>query len=200
MSQLQIRGKMQSTFADVLTPDTLGALEALAAFDDDRRAVMRARIERRAARVRNRERLAFLDPSAAIGRTTITVQDARDGKFVGSEIPADLQRQWIQGTGPAARPDAPRDKSIRNIAYALLSGADGWMFDGEDALGQTSTMSLENQRNLKLAIPRDPLFMKVAEDVAAEMNKWADGFFGHAIIADWKKQLDFTTKIFRARR
>ena len=41
------------------------------------------------------------------------------------------------------------------MAYALLSGADGWMFDGEDALGQVSTMSLDNQRNLKLAIDRD---------------------------------------------
>ena len=70
--------------------------------------------------------------------------------------------------------------SIRNVAYALLSGADGWMFDGEDALGQVSTMSLDNQRNLKLAIHRDPVFMKVAEQVAGEMNKWAQGFFGRA--------------------
>ena len=54
----------------------------------------------------------------------------------GSDIPADLQRQWIQGTGPAARPQRRSTKSIRNVAYALLSGADGWMFDGEDALGQ----------------------------------------------------------------
>ena len=37
------------------------------------------------------------------------------------------------------------------------------MFDGEDALGQISTMSLDNQRNLKLAIHRDPVFLKVAE-------------------------------------
>ena len=51
-------------------------------------------------------------------------------------------------------------KSIRNVAYALLSGADGWMFDGEDALGQVSTMSLDNQRNLKLAIHRDPMFLQ----------------------------------------
>ena len=85
---------------------------------------------------------------------TITVQQARDGAFAGSEIPHDLQRQWIQGTGPAARPHTPVEKSIRNVAYALLSGADGWMFDGEDALGQLSTMSLDNQRNLKLAIHR----------------------------------------------
>ena len=44
------------------------------------------------------------------------------------------------------------------MAYALLSGADGWMFDGEDALGQISTMSLDNQRNLKLAFAGDPGF------------------------------------------
>jgi malate synthase len=73
------------------------------------------------------------------------------------------------------------------------------MFDGEDALGQVSTMSLDNQRNLKLAIHRDPTFMKAAEQVAAEMNQWASGFFGRPIIDDWRKQLDFTTKMFRAR-
>ena len=73
------------------------------------------------------------------------------------------------------------------------------MFDGEDALGQLETMSLENQRNLKIAIRRDPMFLTVAKDVAAEMNKWAQGFFGREIIADWEKQLQFTTRIFRAR-
>ena len=31
------------------------------------------------------------------------------------------------------------------------------------------------------------------------MNEWAQGFFGRPIIDDWSKQLDFTTKIFRAR-
>ena len=60
-------------------------------------------------------------------------------------------------------------------------------------------MSLDNQRNLKLAIQRDPVFTKVAEQVAGEMNQWAQGFFGRPIITDWEKQLDFTTKIFRAR-
>ena len=44
-------------------------------------------------------------------------------------------------------------------------------------LGQIKTMSLDNQRNLKLAIKKDPLFLKVAEVVAAEMNKWSTGFF-----------------------
>jgi len=199
LSPIEIRGTLEASYPDVFTPEALAALAALAPLDADRKAVMRARIDRRAARMRDRRRIAFLDPQSIIQRTQIKVQDARDGKFIGSEIPADLRRQWIQGTGPAARPGAPVETALRNIAYALLSGADGWMFDGEDALGQVSSMSLDNQRNLKLAIHRDPVFLKVAEKVAGEMNAWANGFFGREIVADWRTQLGFTTKIFRAR-
>jgi malate synthase len=197
--KLAIRGNLQSAYDDVFTPTAVAALEAVAALDADRRAVMAARIERRAARARTRQRIAFLDPDAYIPRTRIRVQEARDGDFTGSEIPADLQRQWIQGTGPGAKPNTSVERSIRNIAYALLSGADGWMLDGEDALGQVSTMSLDNQRNVKLAIHRDPVFLNVAEQVAVEMNRWAHDFLGRPIIHDWTKQLDFTTKIFRPR-
>jgi len=197
--KLEFRSNLESAYADVFTPEAVAALDALADLDADRKAVMAARIERRAARAQNKQRISFLDEQATIGRTKIKVQDARAGDFLGAEIPRDLRRQWIQGTGPAAKPSAPVEQSIRNVAYALLSGADGWMFDGEDALGQISTMSLDNQRNLKLAIHRDPVFTKVAEQVAGEMNKWGQGFFGRPIINDWRKQLDFTTKIFRAR-
>ena len=149
---LQLRGNLALDYNDILTPEAVGALNALARLDLDRRQLMQARLDRRTGRQRRRERIAFLDSNAVIGRTSIRVQDARDGKFSGSDIPSDLQRQWIQGTGPAAKPHSPLDQSIRNVAHALLSGADGWMFDGEDALGQVSTMSLDNQRNLKLAV------------------------------------------------
>ena len=196
---MQIHGNREQAYPDVYTAEAKAALKALEPFDRDRKALMTARMERRMGRAAARRRIGFLDPNAVIGRTTIKVQDARDGAFVGSPIPADLQRQWIQGTGPAAKPNSTLDKSIRNVAYALLSGADGWMFDGEDALGQISTMSLENQRNLKLAFDRSSAFMSVAEEVAREMNEWARVFFGRTIVDDWKKQLDFTTKIFRAR-
>src|SRR6516225_1173987 len=171
--KLEIRGNLQNDYADVFTPQAVAALESLAVLDADRKAVMAARIARRAARTRNKQRIAFLDPQATIARTRIKVQDARAGVFFGAEIPKDLQRQWIQGTGPAAKPNAPVEKSIRNVAYALLSGADGWMFDGEDALGQVSTMSLDNQRNLKLALQDAPVFFDVARQVAFEMNRWA---------------------------
>lgn len=194
-----IRDNLQEIYSDVYTPEALAALNALAPFNSVVKEVMAARTAKRAERSENKTRITFLDPQAVIPRTAIKVQDARDGKFEGSVIPADLQRQWIQGTGPAAKPNAPLESSIRNVAYALLSGADGWMFDGEDALGQTDTMSLDNQRNLKLAIRKDPVFLKVAGQVAAEMNKWAMGFLNRNIITDWRTQLDFTTKIFRAR-
>lgn len=196
---LQIRDNLRETYRDVYTIDALQALSALSHFNGTIKEVMASRIKRRAGRQRNQERIKFLDPQSLIPGTTIKVQDARDGKFEGSAIPHDLQRQWIQGTGPAAKPNAVLESSIRNVAYALLSGADGWMFDGEDALGQVSTMSLDNQRNLKLAIQQDPLFMKVAEQVSVEMNRWSMDFFGRKIISDWKEQLKFTTKIFRAR-
>ena len=199
MGRLDIRGNLATQYADVLTAHAVDALDALAPLDDDRKALMSARIARRAARAADRQRIAFLDPAATIGRTAITVQQARDGDFVGSDIPSDLRRQWIQGTGPGARPDSRIERSLRNVAYALLSGADGWMFDGEDALGQLSTMSLDNQRNLKLAIHRDAVFLETARAVAVEMNRWADGFLKRPIIADVEQQLRFTTRMFRAR-
>jgi malate synthase len=197
--RFNIRGNLEHDFRDIFTPEAKRALSALGAFDQERKSLMKARIERRSDRARRRQRISFLDANGTIPQTQIKVQDARDGNFVGSVIPPDLSRQWIQGTGPAARPNAPVEKSIRNVAYALLSGADGWMFDGEDALGQASTMSLENQRNLKLAFAQDQVFLKAAEKVSREMNQWSEGFLGRRIIDDWKTQLQFTTKIFRAR-
>jgi malate synthase len=196
---MHINGNLQQEYIDIYTPEALNALEALAPFNKEIKEAMKARIERRSQWAEQKQRITFLDPESTIPRTGIKVQDARDGKFEGAVIPADLQRQWIQGTGPAAKPNAPLESSIRNVAYALLSGADGWMFDGEDALGQIDSMSLDNQRNLKLSIKKDPVFLQAAEKVADEMNNWALGFFGRKIVTDWQKQLDFTTIIFRAR-
>ncbi len=196
---MQWRGNITTAYDDVLTGDVVAALGALAPLDAERRTLMQARLDRRAARRARKERIRFLDADSVIPRTSIRVRDARDGRFTGGVIPDDLQRQWIQGTGPAAKPNSPVAQSIRNVAYALLSGADGWMFDGEDALGQVSTMSLDNQRNLKLAIHEDRLFIDVAERIAADINKWSEGFLQRRIVNDWRQQLRFTTRIFRPR-
>jgi malate synthase len=195
----EIRAGLEREYADIYTAEALGAIAALAPLNHVIKDAMRERIERRARRAREHERIAFLDPATTIAGTDITVRAAREGAFDGSPIPHDLERQWIQGTGPAAKPHSTLERSIRNVAYALLSGADGWMFDGEDALGQTQAMSLDNQRNLKLAIVSDDAFLRAAEGVAGEMNAWAQGFIGRPIVDDWRRQLDFTTLIFRAR-
>ncbi|HUP65469.1 MAG TPA: malate synthase [Thermoanaerobaculia bacterium] len=196
---LEFREELLRAYPDVYTPAALSALEALAPLNRERRTVMDSRMARRRDRAARKQPIEFLDPESLIPRTSIRVRDARAGNFEGGEIPHDLQRQWIQGTGPATRPRASLEQGLRNVAYALLSGADGWMFDGEDALGQVDTMSLDNQRNLELAIDRDPRFMNVAESVAQEMNDWAESFFKRRIVDDWRAQLGFTTKIFRAR-
>ncbi len=195
----EVRAGVQERYADVLTSQALSVIADVSELDRDRKDVMQARLERRRGRAQNAGRIQFLDPESSIPRTSIKVADARTGRFTGSAIPEDLQCQWIQGTGPGAKPRSPIERSIRNVAYALLSGADGWMFDGEDALGQIETMSLDNQRNLRLAFAKDPVFTRAAEAVAGEMNRWAEDFFGHKIIENWQEQLAFTTKIFRAR-
>lgn len=197
--QLQIREMLAEEYSDIYTPEALAALSFMAQFNEAQHRLMAERLLRRATRIKEGRSIGFLDPAATIKGTDIRVQDARDGNFIGSTIPRDLKRQWIQGTGPAAKPNASIRSSLRNVAYALLSGADGWMFDGEDALGQIGAMSLDNQHSLKLAIGRDPLFLDVAQQVAGEMNAWARGFLGKEIVADWRSQLDRTTVIFRAR-
>jgi malate synthase len=196
---LQWRSNVLESYPDLFSPEVLQALDLLAPFNRERNELMAARINRRQARAKAGERIGFLDPHEVIPGTAITVADAWAGNFDGAVIPPDLERQWIQGTGPATKPRSDLRSGIRNVAYALLSGADGWMFDGEDALGQVDTMSLDNHRNLKLALARDPVFLEVAEEVSVEMNRWAQGFFGRPIIGDWRAQLDFTTVMFRAR-
>jgi malate synthase len=140
-------------------------------------------------------------PDATIGRTTLTVRDARAGRFSGSEIPLDLQRQWIQGTGPATKPHASLDKSIRNVAYALLSGADGWMFDGEDALGQGRDDVAGQPAEPAAGHRARPAVLEGAESVAEE-----DETVGRSVSRPHDRRrladagLDFTTVLFpRAR-
>ena len=198
-AHVHVSPTLAAEYDDVYTPDALAAIEALCAFVPRHRALVRARTARRAARFRDREPISFLPEDGLIPGTAIRVADARAGRFVGSEIPHDLRRQWLQGTGPATRPGAPLEVSLRSVAYALLSGADGWMFDGEDALGQASTMSLDNIRNLVAANGRAEVFLAVAERVAGEMNAWARGFFGRDIVTDWRAQLDAPTVIYRCR-
>ena len=109
---LQLRGNLTISYNDVLTRDVLAALNALAPLDVDRRQLMQSRLDRRAERQRRHERINFLDPHTVIGRTSIRVQDARDGKFAGdrARIPAGQDRRPDQ---PAEGVDTRRRRIIQ---------------------------------------------------------------------------------------
>ena len=157
LTGFEIRDNLKGAFSDVYTPAVLDALSALAPLNRDVREVMAARLERRRRRAHNRERITFLDPGSDIPRTKLTVQDARGGQFDGAAIPADLQRQWIQGTGSAAKPNAPVEEQHpqRRLRAAVGRRRLDVRRRGRAGPG-VDTMSLDNQRNLKLAIQRDP--------------------------------------------
>ena len=140
---IEIRSGLEREYADVYTTEALGAVRSLAWLNADIKSVMSARMARRQARARDREWIGFLDPEALIAGTELRVQEARDGEFDGSEIPPDLERQWIQGTGPAAKPHTTLERSIRNVAYALLSGAElplEQISEGREAVSSLSVL------------------------------------------------------------
>ena len=66
---LQIGSHLDVRYPDVFTPQALATLAAVAPLDADRQAIMRAPIERRAARARDRTPIDFLDAAAVIPRT-----------------------------------------------------------------------------------------------------------------------------------
>ena len=113
-------------------------------------------------------------------------------QFSGPEIPRPSPAMDPE-RGEAERPRHEHpERGVR-----ALSGADGWMFDGEDALSQISTMSLDNQEP-EAGLRGRPQFLDVAAEVATEMNRWA-GDFSEGDHPRLSGTLSFTTKIFRAR-
>ena len=93
---MQIRDNLAQDYADIYTPEVLAALTFMAGFNGEQQRLMAERVERRNARIRERRPIGFLDPNSRITGTDIRVQDARAGRFIGAEIPADLQHQRIQ--------------------------------------------------------------------------------------------------------
>ena len=75
---------------------------------------------------------------------------------------------------------------------ALLAVRRGGIYvDGTFGRGGHSSAILSGlgSAGCLLAIDRDPLFMTCAEQVASEMNAWAESFLGRRIIGDLRKQL-----------
>ena len=88
---------------------------------------------------------------------SIKVQDARDGKFVGSEIPARPAAAVDSGHRPGRQAErAGRDAASATSPTRCCRAPTAGCSTARTRSARSSTMSLDNQRNLKLAIHRDP--------------------------------------------
>ena len=119
---------------------------------------------------------------------------------MGAVVPSDLQRQWIQGTGPATR---PRSATASGSAQRRLRAAFG-------------RRRLDVRRRGRARPGRDDVARQPAQPQAGHRRGPAVPGGGRAgrrrdertgpgassaarSIDDWREQLDFTTRIFRAR-
>ena len=60
--KLKIRNNLENSYSDIFTQEVLTALEFLAKYNSDQKALMRKRIERRTKRIVNKEKISFLNP------------------------------------------------------------------------------------------------------------------------------------------
>jgi malate synthase len=130
---LELRGAIDPGFDEVLTPDALKFVAVLQRrFGAVRGELLEARAQRR-ARLATGEMLDFLPETESI----------REGDWRVAPVPADMQRRWVEITGPTER---------KMAINALNSGADGFMADFEDANSPTWRNMVEGHINLRDAI------------------------------------------------
>jgi malate synthase len=123
----------QDRLNDVLTEDALAFVSELhRRFDGRRRELLEKRSERQRA-LDEGGTLDFLDETREI----------REGDWQVAPVPADLQKRWVEITGPTDR---------KMVINALNSGATGFMADFEDSNSPTWSNVIGGQVNLTDAI------------------------------------------------
>ena len=106
---------------------------------------------------RHRRRIDFLDPESVIPRTAIRVADARAGNFDGQRHPARPAAPVDSGHRPGAPSrDARWSRASATSPTRCSRAPTAGCSTARTRSARSSTMSLDNQRNLKLAIHRDP--------------------------------------------
>ncbi|HXX70178.1 MAG TPA: malate synthase A, partial [Polyangiaceae bacterium] len=136
MTSIRLTGPVSERGAAIASAD---ALEFVALLDDRfsaARADVLAAREARQSREFDRGEL----PGFAVATTAI-----REGDWKVAAVPADLDRRWVEITGPVER---------KMMINALNSGADVFMADFEDSLSPTWTNVVEGQVNLFDAVRR----------------------------------------------
>jgi malate synthase len=126
---------IEGRFAEILTPAALAFVAELErALGSTRHALLRRRSERQAAFDAG-ARLDFLPETRSL----------READWTVAPPPRDLERRWVELTGPAER---------KMVINALNSGADVFMADFEDANTPSWRNMVQGQVNLADAVER----------------------------------------------
>jgi malate synthase len=134
-SAVELRGPVEESAGEVLTPDALAFVAALQRrFGAEREQLLAARAERQAE----------LD-AGALPDFLPETREVREGHWRVAAAPADLQDRRVEITGPVDR---------KMIINALNSGARVYMADFEDANSPTWQNVVAGQANLIDAIER----------------------------------------------
>ena len=130
---VEVRGPVEGRAAEILTPE---AVAFVAALQREFGATREALLKRRA------ERQAELD-AGALPDFLLETRQVREGDWKVAPVPKDLQKRWVEITGPAER---------KMVINALNSGANVFMADFEDANTPTWSNMVDGQVNLVDAI------------------------------------------------
>ena len=132
---MEVGAPVTGAGARILTPPALDFVAGLhREFESTRRACLARRVERQAA-----------FDAGALPDFLPETRAIREAEWTVASTPPDLQRRWVEITGPAER---------KMVINALNSGADVFMADFEDAHTPTWTNMVEGQANLADAIDR----------------------------------------------
>ena len=132
---LNIHGKMEQGFEEILTPEALKFIEQLERHFGPRRKDL---LEKRA------ERQKEIDAGKLPGFLKET-EHIRSGDWTIASLPKDLEDRRVEITGPVER---------KMVINALNSGAKCFMADFEDANSPTWNNNIEGHINLRDAINR----------------------------------------------
>ena len=136
---LNILGKMENGFDEILTPEALEFIENLERhFGSGRKELLEQRVKRQ-EEIDNGKLPDFLSETREI----------REGEWTIAPLPKDLQDRRVEITGPVDR---------KMVINALNSGAKCFMADFEDANSPTWKNNIEGHINLRDAVNRTITF------------------------------------------
>nr|WP_309098876.1 malate synthase A [Fredinandcohnia onubensis] len=138
-SGIQIMGKMNEQYEEILTPQALNFIEKLERNFGERRKQLVEKRQQRQNEIDNGKMPTFLPETEHI----------RNGDWTVAQIPKDLEDRRVEITGPVDR---------KMIINALNSGAKVFMADFEDATSPTWNNIIEGQINLRDAVRKTITF------------------------------------------